>query len=53
MSALAFTEAAWLAILPTRRFRFIDRAMTDAFIELFPEVPIEVEGKVCQNWVEK
>ena len=25
------------------------QAMIDAFSELFPEVPIEVEGKVCSN----
>jgi DNA polymerase I-like protein with 3'-5' exonuclease and polymerase domains len=29
------------------------QAMTEAFSELFPGVPIEVEGKVCQNWGEK
>ena len=29
------------------------QAMIDAFSELFPEVPIEVEGKVCSNWSEK
>jgi hypothetical protein len=28
-------------------------AMSDAFAELFPNVPIEVEGKVCQHWGEK
>jgi DNA polymerase-1 len=28
-------------------------AMTEAFTDLFPNVPIEVEGKICANWGEK
>lgn len=29
------------------------QAMIEAFTKLFPNVPIEVEGKVCANWSEK
>jgi len=28
-------------------------AMVDAMASLFPEVPIEVEARVCTNWGEK
>ena len=32
----------------------IRQAMIEAFVEMFgPEVPVEVEAKVCANWSEK
>ena len=34
-------------------FKVAREAMAEAFSELFPDVPIEVEGKVCQNWGQK
>jgi DNA polymerase-1 len=34
-------------------FKVARQAMAEAFSELFPEVPIEVEGKVCQHWGQK
>jgi DNA polymerase-1 len=41
------------AEIAEQTLKLAHQAMIEAFTELFPNIPIEVEGKVCRHWGEK
>jgi DNA polymerase I len=41
------------AEIAEQTLKLAHQSMTEAFTELFPNIPIEVQGKVCRHWGEK